>query len=87
MEFSHVGMTCNTFQVPGIQKRQKVTGYVKTADLRSGEVWVCAGVSGVQSGFLKQHPASVVMSKSLFAVRSISLERPLGMSLLLTLRT
>ena len=87
VEFSHVGMTCNTFHIPGTQKRQKVTGYVKNADLGSGEVWVCAGVSGVQSGFLKQHSASVIMSKSLFAVRSISLERPLGMSLLLTLRT
>ena len=83
VEFSHAGMTYNTFHVPGTQRRQKVTGYVKNADLGSGEVWVCAGVSGVQSGFLKQHPASIVMSKSLFAVRSISLERPLGMSLLI----
>lgn len=86
MEFSHVGMTCNTFHVPGVQTHQKVTGYIRTADLSSGEVWVCAGVSGIQSGYLKQHPASVIMSKSLFGVRSISLERPLGMSLLLKLR-
>ena len=84
--FSGVGITCNTFHVPGAPERQKVTGYVKTADLSSGEVWVCAGVSGVQSGFLKQHTASIIMSKSLFAVRSISLERPLGMSLLIKLR-
>ena len=83
---SGVGITCNTFHVPGAPERQKVTGYVKTADLSSGEVWVCAGASGVQSGFLKQHPASVIMSKSLFAVRSISLERPLGMSLFIKLR-
>ena len=79
-------MTFNTFHVPGTQKRQKVTGYVKTADLSSGEVCVCAGVSGVQSGFLKQHMASIFMSNSLFAVRSISLERPLGMSLPVKLR-
>ena len=84
--FKGLGTKCNTFHVPGAPGRQKVTGYVKTADLSSGEVWVCAGVSGVQSGFLKQHPASIIMSKSLFAVRSISLERPLGMSLLIKLR-
>ena len=84
--FTGVGITCNTFYVPGAPERQKVTGYVRTADLCSGQVWVCAGVSGVQSGFLKQHPASIFMSKSLFAVRSISLEQPLGMSLLIKLR-
>ena len=84
--FSGVGITCNIFYVPGAPERKKVTGYVKSADLSSGEVWVCAGVSGVQSGFLKQHAASVIMSKSLFAVRSISLERPLGMSLFIKLR-
>ena len=84
--FSGVGITCNIFHVPGAPERKRVTGYVKSADLSSGEVWVCAGVSGVQSGFLKQHPASIIMSKSLFAVRSISLERPLGMSLFIKLR-
>ena len=78
VEIDHVGMRCNTFHVPGDKKPQRVTGYVKTADLTSCEVWVCAGVSGVQVGFMKRHPASVIMSKSLFAVRSISLERPLG---------
>ena len=87
VEISHPAMTCNTFHVPGAEKPQKVTGYVKTTDLRSGEVWVCAGVSGVQLGFLKSHPASIMMSKSLFVVRSISLERPLGMSFLANLRT
>ena len=82
---SGLDITCNTFHVPGAPERHKVTGYVKTADLSSGEVWVCAGGSGFQSGSLKQHPASIIMSKSLFAVRSISLERPLGMSLLIKL--
>ena len=86
MEFSCVGMTCNTFHVPGAQQRQKVTGYIKSADLGSGEVWVCAGVSGIQSGYLKQLSASIIMSKSLFAVRSISLERPLGIFFLIKSR-
>lgn len=72
-------MTYNIFHVPGSGKPQKVTGYIKTTDLRSGDVWVCAGVSGVQLGYLKQHPASIMMSGSLFGVRSLSLERPLGM--------
>ena len=87
MGFSHLGqpsgveIICNTFHVPGAPERQKVTGYVKTTDLSSGEVWVCGGVSGLQSGFLKQHPASIIMSQTMFDVRSISLERPLGMSL------
>ena len=87
VEFGHPAMTCNTFQVPGAGKPQKVTGYVKTTDLGSGEVWICAGVSGVQLGYLKHHPASIMMSESLFSVRSISLERPLGMSFLAILRT
>ncbi len=82
VEISPLGMTCNTFHVPGLRNPFKVTNYVKTKDLRSGEVWVCAGVSGVQRGFLKHQSASIMMSKSLFSVRSISLERPLGMFLL-----
>ena len=86
VRFSNAFMDCNTFRAPGTQKPQQVTGYVKTKDLISGEVWVCAGVSGIQLGFLKHHPASLVMSKSLFGVRSISLERPLGMYLPLRLR-
>ena len=86
MEISHPAMTCNTFHVPGAENPRRVTGYVKTTDLGSGEVWVCAGVSGVQLGFLNHHPGSIMMSKSLFSVRSISLERPLGMSFLAILR-
>ena len=82
VKISPSGMNCNTFHVPGIQNSLKVTGYVKTEDLRSGEVWVCAGVSGVQRGFLKHQSASIVMSNSLFSVRSVSLECPLGMFIL-----
>ncbi len=82
VEINLLGMNYNTFHVPGVEKPSKVTGYVKSTDLRSGEVWVCAGVSGVQRGFLKHQSASIMISKSLFSVRSISLERPLGMSFL-----
>lgn len=78
MDIGHVQLSYNTFHVPGAEKPQKVTGYIKTVDLRSGEVWVCAGMSGIQLGFLKQHPASIMMSGSLFDVRSISLEHRLG---------
>lgn len=41
-------------------------------------MWIWAGVSGVQLGFLKRHSASIMMSGSFFDVRSLSLEHPLG---------
>ena len=71
---------CNTFRAPGLHEDQQVTGYLQTQDLDSGEVWVCAGISGIQSGFLSGTAASN------FDVRSISLEHPLGMYTVILIR-
>ena len=68
----------NEFKSQERKKSQKITGYIKQKDLVGGDVQVCAAVSGYQQGFLGFSTALICMSGSLFDVRPISLNRPLG---------
>lgn len=72
------GYAYNEIMSPKTPSPQRVNGYVKREDLASGEVTIHAGVSGVQRAFLSGASAYVGMAGSVFQVRSMSLERPLG---------
>jgi hypothetical protein len=56
-----------------------IAGFLKMEELTNREVWVCAGVSGTQVGILSTTCASIVHGQTTFEVRSLALERPLGM--------
>jgi len=73
------GVTCNTFRLPRVEELQQVIGYFINKHLVPGKVWVCAIVSGIQSGILGSSPASVVMVRSTFDMRSTSPEHPLDL--------
>ena len=68
----------NEFRSNETQELNRVTDIVQLKDLSAGEVLVCAGVSGYQRAFLSSNVASVSMARSIFQVRTVSLEHPLG---------
>jgi hypothetical protein len=72
----------NQFTLPSIfaslRSPRDVAGYVVNEKLCDGEVWVCAGITGVQVGILDITPVSIIYGRATFDVRSVALEHPLG---------
>jgi hypothetical protein len=72
----------NQFTLPSIfaslRSPRDVAGYVANEKLCDGEVWVCAGITGVQVGILDITPVSIIYGRATFDVRSVALEHPLG---------
>ena len=57
-----------------------VEGHLRSDQLSQGNVWVCSSSSGVINGFLNATEGSVMMGSSVFSVRSIMLDKELGLS-------
>jgi hypothetical protein len=56
-----------------------VEGHLRSDQLFQGNVWVCAGMSGVTTGFLNATEGSVMIGSSVFSVRTIMLDKELGL--------
>ena len=57
--------------------QQSVSGFVRTADLQDGEVWIFS--THPQTGILDSAPSTIVLGQVSYEVLSIALEFPLGM--------
>jgi hypothetical protein len=75
-----IGSLPNMFKVPEpeFEDYEHIVGFLKVEELLTGEVWICAGATGVQLGILNSTSASIVFGQATFKVRSIALEHPLG---------
>lgn len=56
-----------------------VEGHLRSDQLSQGNVWVLSGMSGVIHGFLNATEGSVMIGPSVFSVRTIMLDRELGL--------
>ena len=72
------GCVYNEFEWPELSEPQRIREYVKNQNLSAGEVTVCAGVSGFQQALMSGKSSRIIVSGSIFDVRSLSLKKPLG---------